>query len=219
MKMKKAHAFLASLAANNSKEWMDANKKEYLSCKRDFEEFVKEILFGLEAFDPGIANEDPKKCIFRINRDVRFSANKDPYKTNFGAYMAIGGRTTGQPGYYIQIQPGNNFLGGGLYHPEAESLKRIRQEIDYNGDEFLEIVSNVNFKKTSPSAYDDRLKTVPKGYAKDHPNIDWLKYKSYAFMHGFSDEETHAADFPQRVVEIFKHLHPLILFLRRGLDG
>ncbi len=212
------HRFLAGLAANNTKEWMDAHKADYQQARADFLLLVKALLQGLETIDPGIGNEDPKKCVFRLNRDVRFSANKDPYKTHFGAYMAIGGRTTGQPGYYVHLQPGQNFCGGGLYHPEAEPLKKVRQEIDYNAAEFVAIVEGKTFTKHYPTAYDDRLKTAPKGYPKDHPHIDWLKYKSYAFTHTFTDAEAHSADFPAMLLDHFRVLHPLVAFLRRGLD-
>jgi len=218
MDIKHIHTFLDGLASNNSKEWMDAHKTDYQKAREDFILLVKELITGLEAIDRGMANEDPKKCVFRLNRDVRFSANKDPYKTHFGAYMAIGGHTTGQPGYYLHIQPGNNFCGGGLYHPEAEALKKVRQEIDYNAAEFVAIVEDKTFMKNYPSAYDDRLKTAPKGYPKDHPHIDWLKYKSYAFTHTFTDAQAQSTDFAQQVLESFRVLHPLVAFLRQGLD-
>lgn len=218
MDVKQTHHFLAGLAANNTKEWMDAHKADYQTAREDFILLVKELIAGLQTIDPGIGNEDPKKCIFRLNRDVRFSTNKDPYKTHFGAYMAIGGRTTGQPGYYLHIQPGNNFCGGGLYHPEAEALKKVRQEIDYNAAEFVSIVESKEFTNHYPTAYDDRLKTAPKGYPKDHPHIDWLKYKSYAFTHTFTDAQAQSPDFVQQVLHSFRVLHPLVVFLRRGLD-
>jgi uncharacterized protein (TIGR02453 family) len=218
MDVKQMHQFLSGLAANNSKEWMDAHKKDYQTAKENFIGLVGEGIKQTSTYDPEIAAEEAKKCIFRLNRDVRFSNNKDPYKTNFGGSIAKGGRKSGNPGYYIHIMPDNNFAGGGLYHPEAEGLKKIRQEIDYNGADLVKIIENPSFKKVFPTPYDDKLKNAPKGYPKDHPHVELLKYKSLIFMRQFSDKEAQSKEFPAMIQETFTTIKPFLDFMRRGLD-
>lgn len=218
MDVKKMHAFLSGLAANNSKEWMDAHKAEYQSARQHFIELVQFAIENTSAFDQEIAGEEAKKCIFRLNRDVRFSNNKDPYKTNFGGSISKGGRKTGNPGYYIHIMPGNNFIGGGLYHPMPEALKKIRQEIDYNADELRKIISSKTFTSTFDQPYDDKVKTAPKGYSKDNPNIDLLRYKSFIYMRKVTDKEAQSSKFPDLIIETFGTMKPYLDFLRRGLD-
>ena len=119
-------AFLSALADHNSKEWMDANKKWYLDTKEQLLEDVATMLKQLSEMEPELLAFKPKDCVFRQNRDVRFSANKNPYKTNFGVYFAPGGKKSPGPGSYVQIQPGNSFLAGGIWMPEAVTLKKIR---------------------------------------------------------------------------------------------
>ena len=212
------HKFLSGLAKNNSKEWMDANKSDYQLARTNFIELVGDAITKTAAYDEDIASEDPKKCVFRLNRDIRFSSNKEPYKTNFGGAIAKEGRKSGNPGYYIHIMPGNNFAGGGLYQPFPEHLKKIRQEIDYNGDNLSKIISSKSFKSVFDEPYDDRVKTAPKGYPKDHPQIELLRYKSHIFMRSFTDKEAQSSEFPDMIQETFKTIKPYLDFFRRGLD-
>ena len=212
------HSFLSGLAKNNSKDWMDAHKSEYQLVRQNFILLVGDAIEKTSEYDSEIANEDAKKCVFRLNRDVRFSNNKDPYKTNFGGAICKGGRKTGNPGYYIHIMPGNNFAGGGLYQPMPDSLKKIRQEIDYNGDELRKIVSDKSFTSIFNEPYDDKVKTAPKGYPKDHPHIDLLRYKSHIFMRKFSDKEAKSTEFPDMIQETFRSMKPYLDFLRKALD-
>ncbi len=218
MDVKQIHTFLSGLAANNSKEWMDANKSDYLTAKQNFIDLVQNTINLTAANDPEIASEEAKKCVFRLNRDVRFSNNKEPYKTNFGGAIAKGGRKTGNPGYYIHIMPGNNFAGGGLYQPMPDALKKIRQEIDYNADELRKIINSKSFKSVFDEPYDDQVKTAPKGFSKDNPNIDLLRYKSFIYMRKFTDKEAQSSEFPDMVQETFTAIKPFLDFLRRGLD-
>jgi uncharacterized protein (TIGR02453 family) len=123
---------------------------------------------------------DASKAIFRINRDVRFSKNKAPYKTNFGASINPGGKKSMIAGYYVHIEPGKSFLAAGTYMPEAPYLSAIRQEIDYNLEEFKKIVGAKDFKKEFTSlSVEDALKTVPKGYDKENPALEFLKLKHF----------------------------------------
>jgi len=218
MSVHQIHDFLAGLAANNHKEWMDAHRAEYLEAKQHFESLVDQVIAQVSAFDKDLTGLRAKDCIFRINRDIRFSKNKEPYKTNFGASIMQGGRKSGHPGYYLHIKPGENFVGGGLYMPPAEELKKIRQEIDYNGDELMGILEDPSFKKAFPEQHGEQLKTAPKGYPKDHPHIEQLRYKSFIFLHRFTDSQARSADFLDQITGTIKVIKPVIDFLRRGLD-
>lgn len=179
--------FLKGLKANNTKEWMDENKSWYQECRAEFVSFVSDVLSGIASFDDAVLGLDPKKCIFRINRDIRFSNDKSPYKTNFGAAMGEGGRTSGNPIYYFHMEPGNSFMAGGLYMPPGETLKKIRQEIDYNPEELKKIIEADSFKQAFGAIRGEQLKTAPKGYPKDHPNIELLKFKSYIVVQDLDD--------------------------------
>lgn len=210
--------FLTDLAKHNKKEWMDDNKKRYNEAKGYVIDLVADVIEKASAFDKSLAGLEPKKTLFRINRDIRFSKNKDPYKTNFGAAIVEGGRKSGNPGYYLHIMPGNNFVGGGLYQPEAPILQKIRQEIDYNGKKLRSLIENKNFKMIYAEPYGDRLKTAPKGYPKDHPDLDLLQLKNYVFMNQVDDKEVIADAFPETIVGAYKTLHPFNQFLREALN-
>ncbi len=211
--------FLTDLAKNNHKQWMDDNKKRYLQAKEHIIDLVSDILQKTSQFDPSISSIEPKKTLFRINRDIRFSKNKDPYKTNFGAFLVEGGRNSGKAGYYLHIQPGNNFLGGGIYQPSSEVLSKVRQEIDYNGQELKDIINSAEFKKTYPEAHSaDRLKTAPKGYPKDHEHLDLLQLKHYVYMRSASDKEVVSSGFSELVAQSFNVLFPFNQFLAKALD-
>jgi len=206
--MEKVFAFLTELSAHNNRDWMQAHKPQYQEAKGIFNDFIGRVLKGIEQFDQGVHGLAPKDCVFRINRDIRFSKNKDPYKTNFGAAMMEGGKKTGNPTYYLHIQPDNSFLAGGVYMPEPEALKKIRQEIDYNPGELKAIVEESKFKKTFGAMSGEQLKTAPKGYPKDHPNIELLRFKSFIVTKNLQDKEVLAANFEKRLIEDFEQLHP-----------
>lgn len=210
--------FLAKLAANNNKEWMDANKKDYLKQKELFAGFIDQMLKALTPIDEGLTGLQPKDCIFRINRDIRFSANKAPYKNNFGAAMTPGGKKAPNALYYIHLQPGNSFLAGGIYQPDAEHLKKIRQEIDYNAVELKKIVEQPDFKKFFGPIQGDALKTMPKGYAADHPNADLLKFKSYLAVHNFTDKEVGSEGFFNTCVEMYRVMAPFNAYLNVAIS-
>jgi uncharacterized protein (TIGR02453 family) len=129
--------FLQSLQKNNNKPWFDENRKKYESAKENFAEFVEALINGIAAFDPTIQNLTAKNCMFRINRDVRFSKDKSPYKTNMGASISKGGKKINLAGYYFHCEPGKSFAAGGFYMPMAPELAKIRQEIDYNFKEWI----------------------------------------------------------------------------------
>lgn len=211
--------FLKSLAKNNNREWFEKNKPKYLEVKLQFEDFLEAFHKEAVKFDESLGGLNPRKLGFRIYRDVRFSKDKRPYKVNMGAGMSAHGKMEQEPGYYIHIEPGKSFVAGGIYMPDNENLAKIRQEIDYNTKDIQKILNDKKFKKLFPALGDfDKLKTAPKGYAKDHPNIDLLRYKSYIVSHNFTDAEVIQKDFVKKAAAACKTLLPLNTFLKRAMD-
>lgn len=211
--------FLKDLAKNNDREWFEKNKPKYLQAKESFDEVVANLLGEMIKFDDSLGGLDPKKLVFRIYRDVRFSKDKRPYKNNFGAAMSAEGKGLGTPGYYFQIQPGNeSFVAIGLFQPQPEILAKVRQEIDYNGDNLKKIFNEKKFKSNFSKFWDeDALKKAPKGYAPDHAYADWLKLKSFVVTHNFKDSEVTDKKFMKTVVETLKSAKPLNDFLKEAL--
>jgi uncharacterized protein (TIGR02453 family) len=214
--------FIKDLKHNNNKEWFEANRKVYQSAKDDFLEQVRQLIGGLEAIDPEIAlaRLDPKKCIFRINRDTRFSADKSPYKTNMGAWFSAGSKALQKAGYYLHMEEGGCFLAGGLYMPEAEPLRKIRQEISYNLADLQRIMAEKAFQAYFPNGFDQdlKLKKAPQGYTEDHPAIDLLKLKSFTVSAYFLDEKLFEKGFTDYALGGFSAMQPLIKFLNQSFD-
>lgn len=215
--MKKVLQFLTELAANNNREWFHANKKQYEES-RDKVYFLTDVLINeIGKFDSEIAGLAPKDCVFRIFRDVRFSNDKRPYKTNFGSFICKGGRKSMNPGYYFHIEPGNSFIGGGIYMPPSAPLKLIREYISEHGEEYLDIIGEPNFKKEFPEMYDDKLKTAPKGFPKDHEYIQLLRYKSFIFSKELNDSVVTSESYVEEMVDAFHRLLPVNKFLYEAL--
>ena len=212
--------FLKKLKKNNNREWFEKNRLVYEAAKNDVEKNADKILAGIKLNDKRI-NPDlsGKKCMFRIYRDVRFAKDKSPYKTNMGASFSYGDKKVNLPGYYMHIEAGGAFLAGGMWQPAAPELAKIRQEIDYNLDEFNKIISDKSFRKYFGTLdQSDILSTAPKGYAKDHPAIHLLKLKSFIVMAPLSDKEVMSSQFNKNAVAIYKAMMPLNHFLQRALD-
>lgn len=213
-------SFIADLKNNNNKPWFDAARPAYDAARADFLHLVTVVLAGLERQDPAIAesNLQPKSCVFRINRDVRFSKDKSPYKTNFGAWFNAGGKQSPSAGYYLNIEPGGSFVAGGMYMPDAKVLATIRQEIDYNLADFEALLANPAFK-----AYYDgldqegALQRPPKGYDADNPAIGYLKLKSFTAAHTLPDSALTKPDLLHKVLGAFEGLQPLVHFFNRSL--
>lgn len=177
---KQTLSFLRALAVNNNREWFAANHHKYEGAKEDFNNYLKQTLTELAKYDVLLKSLEPKDCVFRIYRDIRFSPDKTPYKTNLGAAINAGGKRVETAGAYLHIQPGNkSFFAGGRWMPDKETLRKIRQEIDYNTEEFKAILNDKNFKKYFGTLEDIALKKAPKDYPKDHPEIALLRYTSY----------------------------------------
>lgn len=210
--------FLKDIAKNNNREWFEKNKPRYLEAKLSFEDFLEALHKEFLKFDEGLAGLNPRKLGFRIYRDVRFSKDKRPYKTNMGAGFSPGGKMMQEPGYYIHIEPGKSFVAGGMYMPTPENLAKIRQEIDYNSKAFLKILNDKTFKKFFEGLDDfDKLKTMPKGYPKDHPQIELLKYKSFIVSHSFSDKEVSDKKFIASIGAASRNIKKLNDFLSQAI--
>lgn len=213
--------FLNELAANNNKEWFDNNRSVYNTAREDFLAFVEEVLIKLSPSDPDIRDLEGKSCLYRINRDVRFSKNKAPYKNNLAASMERGGKKSIFGGYYIHVQPGACFIGGGLWMPASKELKKIRQEIDYNFNEFKSIVNNkklVSHFGSFEETPEYKLSRPPKGYEADNPAVEYLKFKSYVIMKSVSDAEITSKRFVTTLIDAFKTMQPLLNFLNRAIE-
>lgn len=211
--------FLQGLAKNNKREWMEQHRDQYLEAKSLFEDFVERLIHETVSFDDSVAGIDAKKCIFRINRDMRFSKEKKPYKINFGASISSGGKSIVDPGYYIHIEPANrNFSGGGLYMPEKDSLLKLRQKISADSDRFLKIVKSPSFKKRfSDLDQSQRLVSVPRGFSKEDPMAEYLKLKGFIGIENFSDNDAKDKGFLKKVALSFKAMADLNKFLRDAI--
>ncbi len=210
--------FLAELNQNNNKNWFDANRKKYEQAKSDFEDFVEKLRIAFLPIVPGLADKKAKQLTFRIFRDVRFSKNKSPYKTNFGAAFSNGGKSAHNAGYYLHIEPGKCFLAAGIWQPEAEDLKAIRQEIDYNFDEFYNIINDKkfvkNFGKLDTSS---ALQRPPKGYEADNPAIEYLKLKSFTIGLPLTDKSILDKNCIKQICQYGSQLSPFVNFINKAL--
>lgn len=217
--MKSILPFLQNLKANNNRDWFIAHKKDFDQANKELSEFITQLLAILSREEPALSELKAKDCLFRIYRDVRFSKNKEPYKTNMGAVIAPGGRKSNQACYYVHIDPDGSFLAGGIYMPEPDALKRIRQEIDYNYDEFTAILESKDFKSTFTSLDDNgRLKTNPKGYEGDNPAIAYLKNKSFTVSCPLDAKQVTQANLLDYCEQTFRILRPLNAFLNRSIS-
>ncbi|MFY8024319.1 MAG: DUF2461 domain-containing protein [Sediminibacterium sp.] len=214
--------FLTKLKKNNSREWFNEHRNEYDAAKENFIELVNQILSQAGQFDQDISVLTYKDCIFRINRDVRFSKNKDPYKTNMAAYFVRGGKKSWLAGYYFHCEPGGkSFIGGGLYGGEPDQIKKVRQEIDYNWTEFKSILENKAFKKTfGDLSREEGMSLVrePKGYDKDNPAIDYIKLKNFIVSVPVTDEELTDQKLVKKIITTFTTMQPLLQFLNRAME-
>jgi uncharacterized protein (TIGR02453 family) len=204
--------YLNDLSANNNREWFQANKKRYDNVKADFEETIQELINSIGEFE-NMEGVQVKNCNYRIARDVRFSANKSPYKTWLSASFSEGGRKSGRMDYYLHISESESFLGGGMYSPTPDQLARLRQEIDYNAAELKSIIYDAKFVETFGEAEGESVKSSPKGYSKEHPEIELLRKKQMFYWHKFTVEEVKSPDFVKSVTECCKTLKPFLDFL------
>jgi uncharacterized protein (TIGR02453 family) len=215
MEFDKLLDFLTRLARNNNRDWFNDNKKEYIDLKEEFELFINKLISEIKQIDSFTSNLSAKDCVYRIYRDVRFSKNKVPYKTHFGANITYGGRKSPFAGYYVHIEPGSSFAGGGIHRPEANVLKELRYEIMDRTDEFKNIISAQKFKKNFPEIYGEQLKTAPKGFPKDFKDIALLRYKSYALVHKIDDEVIKSTRFEDYLLNLYNTAKPFNAFFNK----
>ena len=207
--------FLRLLSVNNNKEWFDSHRTMYLEAKKNFEVFVQELIDGIIEFEPILKGLEAKSCIYRINRDIRFSNDKTPYKTNFGALIMKGGRKNffRYPAYYIHIEPDNCFLAGGAYMPSPDWLAMIREKISDQPDGFLKIINNAELKKQFGEIKGEKLKKAPKGFDPAHKQIGLLKYKNYYIDKQIEEKQIFKPDYLKYILNIFRVVKPLHDFL------
>lgn len=213
--------FLKDLKKNNNKPWFDKNRKVYEAAKADFASFIQKLIDSHSKKDETLAQLKAKDCTFRINRDVRFSKDKSPYKDNMGGYMSRGGKKSPFAGYYFHCQPGRCFMGGGLWMPMPPELNKVRQEIDYNFAEFKKIIGSKKFK----SVYKDLsheaeyiLTRVPKGYEPTNPAAAYLKMKSFVALTPLKDTDLTSKDLLKKATTAFETLQPLIEFINESIN-
>lgn len=209
--------FLKQLERNNDRDWFNANKGGFQRANDNVIALTGDLIGRIAKFDPSIVGIDPKACVFRIYRDIRFSKDKSPYKTNLGAFIAPGGRKTMSPGYYFHIQPAMFFAAAGKHMPDAGELLKIRKAIVANTKEFLSIVEGKKFRSRFGEMDADRLSKPPKGFDADHPAIEYLKLKSFTVSEEFTGKDALSPDYPKMLAESFKAAYPLVEFLRRHL--
>ena len=205
--------FLKDLNQNNNRDWFAENKDRYLSANNNVADFVENLIDEIGKFDEKILKTDAKKALFRIYRDVRFSKDKSPYKTNFGAGLGMG-KGNKISGYYLHIEPGKSFLAGGVYQPGTSVLKEIRKEISMNSAEFLKIIQEDNFRNNFRGlSVENKLQRVPNGFEKDDPMAEFLKLKNFIVVHPVADDALMKEDAAKNFAKILKSIKPLNDFL------
>jgi len=211
--------FLEGLKANNSRDWFNENKDNYLLALKSYENVLERLISAVGFIDDDVLGLKSREAIFRIYRDVRFSQDKSPYKTHFGAFLARGGRKSPSAGYYIHLEAEGSVLAGGIWRPESENLKKIRRAIDLYQEEFLQIVSEKTFTQWfGKLSIDDALVRVPAGFSNDSPVANYLRKKSFTVGHPFSNREVLEPNFEQRVVEACQAMYRFNTFLREAID-
>jgi len=207
--------FLSDLKEHNEREWFNKNRPRYEAAKNDFESFVQAVINEIIKFDPILKGLEVKSCTYRINRDIRFSNDKSPYKTNLGAFIVKGGKQNGDKyaGYYFHIEPGKSMLAGGAYLPPAPWLAAIREKIDDEPERLAAIINNTDFRKYFGQLEGEKLKKAPKGFPPDHKYVELLKLKSYLAAQEITDKQVTDNDYLKYSIAVFKAMKPLNDFL------
>jgi len=204
--------FLRDLKENNNREWFNNNKERYISANENFIQFVQELIDEVSKFDSSVVGVDAHNSVFRIYRDVRFSKDKSPYKAEMGAMLMGKGTGCGIAGYYLHLEPGNSLLAGGVHMSEPKDLKAIREEISSRSNEFLKIINNDNFKNNF-TLKGEKLSNVPKGFNKEDPMAEYLKYKELEMHHPVDENTILSDDFVSYCANIFKAMVPFNSFV------
>ncbi|MHC1782337.1 MAG: DUF2461 domain-containing protein [Anaerolineaceae bacterium] len=204
--------FTGNLKQNNNRDWFQEHRGDYEIARAYFEDYVAALIRELSKTEP-LADLTPKDCIFRLNRDLRFTKDKTPYKPYMSAYIAPGGRKSRLLGYYVHIEQGNAMLAGGLYEPDTQQLASWRESIDRNPRPFKDIIGNETFRKFFGEVGGERLKTIPRGYPKDHPEADLLRLKTVTVTKHASDSQVSSPPFFTETMETFGAMKPFLQYL------
>lgn len=208
-------AFLTKLKSNNNREWFDVHRVQYKDLQTQYVDWIGGILRQLVVVDDALMFLSPKECVFRINRDVRFSNDKSPYKTNISAVFSSSGKSESNAAYYFELgSDGRLMVGGGRYMLFPQDLLRIRQLISEDSTQLRTVLSNKQFQKTFGGLCGDQLKTRPKGFSSEDPNIDLLKFKNYIVMDNLSILNQSDEDIAAVIMQRFHIVKPFIQLLR-----
>jgi uncharacterized protein (TIGR02453 family) len=209
--------FLSELEKNNNREWFDVNRARYKALNEPFQLFAGELIHRIAEFDPQLKFLTPKDCTYRINRDIRFSNDKSPYKTHLGSAFSSGGKNGGFPGYYFELRSdGQIMIGGGWYMIDSPQLYKLRQTISEDAKPLLSILKNPEFKSTFGELNGEKLKTTPKGFNSEDPQIELLRYKNYLAGHRINVSDLSDEQIADEIIKTFKVLSPLVLYLRQN---
>ena len=208
---KSVFTFLRAVAKNNNRPWFQENKDKYLAAHESMIQFADALILEMEKIDE-LVPMTGKQSLFRIYRDVRFSKDKSPYKSSMSGRLKRATKMR-RGGMYYHIQPGNSFVAGGFWNPNKEDMKRIREELAADSKSLKKIISAPTFKKMFGGLSGEKLKTAPKGYPRDHPNIDMLRYKHFIMSRRFSDREVTDTSFLKETVKTFKAMHPFFNYM------
>ena len=208
--------FLSQLKCNNNRDWFAAHKDTYLQINKEINEFADAMILNISQFDD-IGHLSAKDCTYRIYRDIRFSADKSPFKTHIGVYVCRGGKNSELAGYYIHFEPGNCMVAGGVWCPSKDNLEYIRRFIFNDPQSYLSIINHKDFKNNF-LMMDDQLKTAPKGYPKDFEHIDLIRYKSFSPYKVFTDEEFSSDGFEDLATRHLAYMKPYIQYMNNILE-
>ncbi|MBC6697929.1 DUF2461 domain-containing protein [Hymenobacter puniceus] len=213
-------AFLRELAAHNHKAWMDEHRADYQQARSEFIILLRELLDGLQQFEPTIRGLTPADVMYRLHKNDRSQRDPETYKRHMSAGLKPGGRHSPWAGYYVVLEPGGeSYVGAGRWEPEPAQLACIRQEIHYNGPAFRTLLQNPDFQRHFPAGLDpsDALKTAPKGYDKLDPDIEWLRLKRFFVWRAIPDTDVLRPDFPAQVLESWRVAQPFVRFLNEAM--
>ena len=213
--------FFRKLKKNNNKAWFDDHRAEYEAAKADLEGFIQRVINDFSEYDRDLSGLHARQCLYRINRDIRFSKDKTPYKNHLAASLDRGGKRSGFAGYYFHLEPGQSFLGAGIWNPEPEPLRKIRQEIDYNLEEFEKILQGRAFRKIYPELYTGenvQMKKIPQGFDKDNPAEYYIRFRSWMILSELTDEELLSPSLLEKTLKAYKVAKPFIDFINRAID-
>ncbi len=213
MALQKILSFLTDLSIHNNKEWFDENRSRYQEAKTLFEHFTDLLIHEISRFDPEVGGLQAKDCTFRIFRDVRFSNDKRPYKTNFGAYINKGGKKSAFAGYYFHLAPDECFVAGGAHMPTPDQLKAIRESIVDDPEFFKSILNAPEFKKQFGELKGEKVKTSPRGFSKDFAELELIKFKQYFVMRTIPEVLLLSDTLIPETVTAYKALKPLNDFI------